>query len=201
MEGTFMSLINLYNQLKDCTSCEIRKGCTQVVPAIGNKEKPILMIIGEAPGQDEDVQGEPFVGKAGQLLREVLRETNILNRTNSLITNCLKCRPPKNKFPTGDIPSICFSRWLLKEIELAQPKRLLLLGSQALWYVGGMKGITTCRGQWYDFRGIRSLATYHPSYILRQEGEGKTQFRKTFESDIMEVAHEVQKLAQAVILR
>lgn len=101
------------------------------------------------------------------------------------------CRPPKNKFPTDETPSICVSKWLDKEIELAKPARMLLVGGQALKHVAGKKGITACRGQWYDVKGIRTMATFHPSYVLRQEGEGKNQFRSILERDVGEVALEV----------
>jgi DNA polymerase len=184
----------LYLRKKECTSCGLRSGCTQVVTGTGQTDSPILLVIGEAPGQDEDLAGEPFIGRAGQLLREVIRETKILNRHNTLISNVLGCRPPKNKFPTDESPSVCVSKWLLKEIEIAKPERMLLIGGQALWHVAGIKKITMARGQWYDIKGIRTMATFHPSYVLRCEGEGKMQIRKMMEEDVMEIATEVMQL-------
>lgn len=186
------TLPELYDRLVACTSCGVRKFCTQVVPATGCLTNPLLMVVGEAPGQQEDEEGEPFVGAAGEILREALRATNVLNRNNTLITNVLKCRPPKNKFPTDESASICISNWLWREIEIASPKRLLLLGNVPLKYVGGLDGITKHRGQWYTVRGIRTMATYHPSFILRTDRTGMLHHRNTFESDIKEVAAEIK---------
>jgi DNA polymerase len=188
------ALDKLYEDMKKCKSCGLRESCSQVVTAVGQTESPLLLLVGESPGQEEDTLGEPFVGKAGQLLREVIRETKVLNKNNTLISNTIHCRPPKNKFPSDEVASTCVSAWLLKEIELAKPERMLLIGSKALWYVARMEGITACRGKWYDIRGIRTMATFHPSYVLRCEGEGKTQIRKLMEQDIGDVAEEVQKL-------
>lgn len=184
----------LYEKMSACRACILRDGCTQVVLPAGNRYDPILMIIGDSPGQEEDLHGKPFIGQAGQLLRETLRETGIIKPTNTLMSGIINCRPPMNKFPTDDSPAICTSNWLLKEIELAHPKRLLLLGGQALKHVANMTGVTTNRGKWYDIRGIRTMATFHPSYVMRQEAEGKMQCRKVFESDIREVASEVGEI-------
>ncbi len=183
----------LYEEMVNCTSCKMRKSCTQVVTAAGQRKNPALMIIGEAPGQQEDEAGEPFVGAAGQSLRAVLRSTGILTRENTLITNVLKCRPPKNKFPTGDAADICVAKWLWEEIRLAAPKRILLLGSVPLEYVAGLEGITACRGQWYTIRGIRTLATFHPQFIFRKDNEGITHFRENWIKDIKEIAAEVEE--------
>ena len=184
-------LDDLYGEMKGCSLCKLRAGCTQVVTSIGCTDKPKVLIIGEAPGEDEDAEGEPFIGKAGQCLRNVLRDTGILNRSNCLITNTVKCRPPKNKFPSDDIAGICVGKWLLKEIELAKPERMILLGNTPLQFVANMTGITSCRGQWYSIRGIRTMATYHPSYVLRCDSSGRMMhIRNDFEHDIAEVADE-----------
>jgi len=189
-----MDLQALYREMLQCQACKLRAACTQVVPAEGCTESPLLLVVGEAPGADEDMEGRPFVGRAGQLLREVIRETGILNKRNTLISNVVMCRPPKNKFPTDKSPKICATKWLFQEIEMARPQRMLLLGSKALWHVAGMKGITENRGQWYNIRGVRTMATFHPSYILRCESEGKVQVRREFEDDIMEVAEEIKSI-------
>jgi len=188
----------LYSKMVGCTACKLRKCCMQVVPGTGQLEKPILMVVGEAPGQQEDEEGVPFVGEAGQILREALRETGILNPRNTMITNVVKCRPPKNKFPKDESAEICVSNWLWREIEIAQPKRMLLLGNVPLKYVTGMEGITAHRGQWYSVKGIRTMATFHPSYILRTDRDGTTHIRSTFEGDIKEVAGEVKELQDSV---
>jgi DNA polymerase len=185
------TLDQLYDEMLQCQACKLRGGCSRVVPAVGQRTSPAVMICGEAPGQQEDEQGEPFVGRAGEVLREVLRKVG-LNRSNTLITNVVKCRPPGNKFPTDDCPDICVSKWLSEEIRLAQPKRLILVGSKPLEYVAKLDGITKRRGQWITAQGVRSMATYHPSYVLRQENAGFMAYRDTFAADIAEVAKEVK---------
>ena len=190
-----MTLPDLIKEMKNCSACKLRGGCIQVVPPVGQYEKPSLLIIGEASGETEDETGEPFCGRAGQCLREVLRETKVINRKNTMISNVVKCRPPGNKFPKDECPDICISRWLWKEIELAAPKRILLLGGVPLKYVAGMDGITACRGQWYSVKGIRTMATYHPSYVMRCDQDDRLAFkRREFEGDISEMATEVAKL-------
>lgn len=189
-----MSIGDLYKEMASCNSCKLRAGCTQVVPGTGKIDSPILMIIGEAPGADEDEQGEPFVGMAGQVLRRALRATGVINRTNTLITNVVHCRPPANKFPTDESASICVGKWLANEILLAKPKRLMLLGNVPLKYVAGMTGITSHRGTWITAMGVRTMPTYHPSYIIRQDGQGDMRTRALWESDILEVAEEVRSL-------
>lgn len=191
-----MQIQEFYDEMKKCQACDMRKTCNQVVLADGCKEKPILMIVGESPGATEDEEGVPFVGDCGLLLRDVLRATKTLNKKNTIITNVLKCRPPGNKFPKGEHATVCVSKWLMKEIELLKPERLLLLGAVPLKYVGGMKGITSLRGQWYTMHGIRGLATFHPSYVMRQDSAGDIQTRSLFESDIFEIAKEIAQIQE-----
>jgi uracil-DNA glycosylase family 4 len=185
----------LYEEMKKCSLCKLRQNCLQVVPAIGNTTNPLLMIIGDAPSEKEDEEGEPFVGKAGFVLRDALRDTGIINRQNTVMTNTVKCKPPNNKFPTKDISTICFSRWLKQEIAIIKPKRMLLLGNVPLSYVLGLSKISTCRGTWYSYEGIRTMATFHPSYICRQDAQGDMDTREKWERDIMVVAEEIKKLA------
>ena len=187
------SLNELYIEMESCNSCILRSGCSQVITAIGQKNNPALLIIGEAPNQEEDAMGISLEGRTGQVLREAIKETGILNKSNTLISNVIKCRPPKNKFPKDESPSICTSLWLFKEIEEANPKRMLLLGSNALKYVAGLKGITAHRGQWLKVRGIRTMATFHPSYVLRCDSDGKMIIRQTFEEDMLDVAEEIKQ--------
>lgn len=184
----------LYSEMVGCSSCKMRAGCTQVVLGAGQLNKPLLLIVGEAPGQQDDEEGEPFTGAVGEILRVALRKTGIIKRTNSLITNVLKCRPPKNKFPKGEPAEICVTKWLWEEIKLAAPQRMLLLGGTALKYVAALDGITACRGQWYNIRGVRTMATFHPSFILRQNNTGLMSYGATFEDDIKQVALEMQTI-------
>jgi len=181
----------LYDEMKECKSCRLRESCSQVVVGTGSMT-PRLMIIGEAPGADEDREGEPFVGKAGMVLRDVLRRHHkTINRKTTLITNVLGCRPPRNKFPTDECPSICVSLWLDRAIEITRPERILLLGNSPLRHVAGLTGITSMRGNWVTCKGVRTLPTYHPSYVMRSDCQGWIQPREEFEGDIAEVAEEI----------
>jgi len=190
-----MSFTDLVKEMKNCSACKMRAGCIQVVTPTGQFDNPLLLCIGECPGEEEDEKGIPFIGKAGQCLRDVLRNTKILNQNNTSISNVLSCRPPGNKFPKDDCPNICVAKWLWKEIELLAPKRMLLLGGVPLKYVAGLDGITANRGKWYNVRGIRTMATYHPSYVLRCDNEiGGEVKRQAFEGDIAEVAAEIAVL-------
>src|SRR3990172_5659488 len=181
------TLDQLYAEMLQCQACKLRGCCDRVVPAVGQRTNPDVLIVGEAPGQAENDRGEPFIGRAGEVLREVLRKVG-LNRNNTLLSNVLKCRPAGNKFPNDDCPDICVSKWLSEEIKLGQPKRMILVGGKALEYVAKLDGITKRRGQWITAHGVRTMATYHPSYVLRQENAGFMSYRDTFASDIAEVA-------------
>lgn len=148
-----------------------------------------LMFVGEAPGADEDAQGEPFVGRAGQLLTRII-ETMGLSRKTVYIGNILKCRPdmpdgaPGNRKPTAEEMETC-SPWLLEQIELIQPKVLVALGGTAVeGLLGGKVAITRARGQWTTFKGIPLMPTFHPSYLLR--GNDVSKKRLVWE-DMLEV--------------
>jgi len=190
----------LYANMKECSACLMRKGCSQVVTYDGLLEDtPILLIVGECPGATEDQEGLPFVGDSGQILREALRESKTLFKNNTIISNVLKCRPPKNKFPKDkDIPRLCVSKWLDNEIKLIEPQRMLLLGNVPLQHVAGFTGITKARGQWITVKGIRAMATFHPSYVMRQMNSGDLEARELFFSDVALVAEEVGKLQEAL---
>ena len=188
--------MSIWDEMKSCNACKLRGQCNQVVLPCGNRENPILMAIGECPNNAEDEQGFPFVGRSGECLRTAFRQTG-LNRTNTIISYIIKCKPPGNKFPKDDCPDICVSKWLSEEIKLLQPKILLLIGSSALKYVAELEGITNLRGQWITVKGIRVLATYHPSYVLRKENEGYLSFKDVFMNDVVKVSEEVKKLAKS----
>lgn len=193
----FETIESLVAGMKGCSSCRLRGGCTQVVAPTGQINRPILLICGEAPGEQEDEEGTPFVGVAGQTLRDVLRRTEIINKSNTIITNVLNCRPPGNKFPKDQCPEICISKWFWEIVRLTAPERMLLLGSMPLKYVAGMDGITACRGQWVSIRSIRTMATFHPSYVMRKDNEGVMTIRDTFEKDINTIAAEVKEIEEA----
>ena len=149
-----------------CVKCrELARGRTHVVFGVGNRRAE-LMFIGEAPGADEDAQGEPFVGRAGQLLTKII-EAMGLRRDEVYIANVLKCRPPQNRPPLPDEVANCLP-YLLRQIELIQPKVIVALGATALRALLDIQiGITKMRGNWYTFRGIPIMPTFHPAYLLR----------------------------------
>ncbi|OGP72519.1 MAG: hypothetical protein A2W09_07020 [Deltaproteobacteria bacterium RBG_16_50_11] len=152
-------------ELGDCRRCKLHRGRRTIVFGEGNP-KATLMIIGEGPGSDEDVQGRPFVGKAGQLLTKIIQSIH-LQREDVYITNIVKCRPPQNRNPEPDEIQSC-NPFLLQQINSIQPRIICTLGtfaSQTL--LNTSVKITELRGKSYDQRGIRVFPTYHPAYLLR----------------------------------
>lgn len=158
-------------RVSECTGCELHAGRTQTVFGTGNRQADWL-VIGEAPGQDEDLQGEPFVGRAGQLLNAMLQAIG-LQRDEVYIANILKCRPPDNRDPKpGEVA--CCEPWLMRQIELIQPRMILAVGRIAAQnLLQSETPIGKLRGQVHRFRdtGIPLLATYHPAYLLRSPKE------------------------------
>ena len=172
-----------------CRACEVGNVYNCVVPSDGNKKNPTVLIAGEAPGADEVIALKPFVGKAGKLLRKTLNEFGY-RKTNSLITNTIPCRPEDNQFPKDSkLVDNCVYDWLQKEIEITKPKYILLIGATPTKFLLSMSGITKLRGQWFEYRGIPCMPTYHPSFVLRKQymAEGK-EIQKNFAQDIKTVA-------------
>lgn len=166
-----MDLDTLESAIRGCTACDLCESRTQAVPGVGNRNADLL-IIGEAPGQEEDRRGEPFVGRAGQLLDRMLAAID-LDRQTVYITNVLKCRPPKNRDPKPDEVQAC-SPYLRRQIELIEPKAILAVGriaAQQLLETG--ETIGRLRGRWHRFgpRDTPLLVSYHPAYLLRSPGE------------------------------
>jgi DNA polymerase len=160
-----LTLEEIRNQLGDCKRCRLYQGRRTIVFGEGNEEAK-LMIIGEAPGFDEDVQGKPFVGKAGQLLTRILQSIN-LKREEVYITNVIKCRPPQNRNPKPDEIKSCYP-FLIMQIQTISPKIICALGTfSAQTLLNTEAKITTLRGKIYDFKGIKVVPTYHPAYLLR----------------------------------
>ncbi|HEX7676653.1 MAG TPA: uracil-DNA glycosylase [Thermoanaerobaculia bacterium] len=148
-----------------CEKCKLSKSRTQVVYGIGNPNAD-LMFIGEAPGRDEDLQGEPFVGRAGQLLTDILKAMK-LTRDDVYIANVIKCRPPENRNPEPDELEACHP-YIQRQVEIIQPKVIVTLGRFALQSLTGKAyGISSARGQWLDYNGVKVMPTYHPAYLLR----------------------------------
>jgi uracil-DNA glycosylase len=159
------TLEDIWRDIGDCTRCGLCEGRTQVVNTFGNA-KARLMFIGEAPGVDEDAQGKPFVGRAGQLLTKIIEAIG-LKREDVLIGNVNRCRPPGNRQPTLEEAAIC-RPFLFREIAAVQPDVIVVLGNTALRnLLETREGISRVRGQFQDFHGIKVMPTFHPAYLLR----------------------------------
>jgi DNA polymerase len=156
----------------DCTRCRLHKqGRKQIVFGVGNPRAE-LMFIGEAPGADEDEQGEPFVGRAGQLLNNMIKAMG-LRREDIYIANIIKCRPPGNRTPERDECETC-SPFLMRQIEVIGPKAIVALGAIAAKTLLAINApMTELRGRWYEFRGTKLAVTYHPAYLLRDPRQKK----------------------------
>ncbi len=158
-------LRRIREDLGDCTRCRLCHGRTHLVYGVGDPAAR-LMFVGEGPGADEDARGEPFVGRAGQKLNEMIRAIG-LERERVYIANVVKCRPPDNRTPEADEIATC-SPFLFRQIEAIRPRAIVALGSPAAKTLLGTKeGITTLRGKWGAFRGIPVMPTFHPAYLLR----------------------------------
>src|ERR1700680_573728 len=158
--------------LGDCTRCRLSKqGRKQIVFGVGNP-KAELMFIGEAPGADEDQQGEPFVGRAGQLLNNMIKAMG-LRREDVYIANIIKCRPPGNRTPERDECETC-SPFLMRQIAAIQPKAIVALGAVAAKTLLAINApMSEFRGRWFDFRGTKLAVTYHPAFLLRDPRQKK----------------------------
>jgi uracil-DNA glycosylase len=156
----------------DCTRCVLHKqGRKQIVFGVGNP-KADLMFIGEAPGADEDMKGEPFVGRAGQLLNNMIKAMGV-QREDVYIANIIKCRPPGNRTPERDECDTC-SPFLLRQIEVIKPKAIVALGAIAAKTLLAINApMSELRGRWYDFRGTKLAVTYHPAFLLRDPRQKK----------------------------
>ncbi len=159
------SLERICGDLAGCTRCKLHRQRNKIVFGVGNPHAE-LVFVGEGPGHDEDVQGIPFVGRAGQLLTQMIIAMGI-SRDQVYIANVVKCRPPENRTPEKDEIATCMP-FLLRQLTEINPKVIVCLGSvaaQALLKTN--KSISHFRGQWFDFRGAKLMATYHPAYLLR----------------------------------
>jgi DNA polymerase len=155
----------------DCTRCRLHKGRTKLVFGVGNVNADI-MFVGEGPGADEDAQGEPFVGRAGQLLNNMITAMGI-KREDVYIANIVKCRPPGNRTPEKDECDTC-SPFLMRQIEVVKPRVIVALGAVAAKNLLAINdSMANLRGRWYDFRGSKLLVTYHPAYLLRDPRQKK----------------------------
>lgn len=167
------SLDALRGVIGDCRRCRLHGARTNVVFGVGDP-KARIVFVGEGPGQDEDLRGEPFVGRAGQLLTDIIEKGMRLRREDVYICNVVKCRPPQNRNPEPDEVATC-SPFLFRQIELVGPEVLVTLGKFAAQALLSTKTpITQMRGRWQEFRGIPVMPTFHPAYLLRNPAEKKT---------------------------
>ncbi len=157
----------LYELARSCTRCRLRATCQQVVFGSGSIESKI-MFIGEGPGRDEDMQGEPFVGRAGQLLDKILNAADF-ERSKVYICNVVKCRPPDNRLPNPDEVKEC-GKFLEAQIRLIKPRIIVCLGALASQVVIDPRArISGIRGKWFTRQGVKIMATYHPAALLRNQ--------------------------------
>ena len=170
--ATALTLTEIREDIGDCTRCKLATlGRRQVVFGVGNPAAD-LMFVGEAPGADEDVQGVPFVGRAGQLLTKMI-EAMGFTRADVYIANVVKCRPPENRNPEPDEIASC-EPFLFKQIESIKPKVIVALGSfAAKTLLKTQDPISRLRGRVYDYHGAQLVPTFHPSFLLRSPGQKK----------------------------
>ena len=165
------TLIAIQNDIGDCKRCRLHEGRNKIVFGVGSERAP-LVFVGEGPGADEDAQGIPFVGRAGQLLTQMIegtakKEGIALTREDVYICNVVKCRPPGNRTPEPDEMEIC-GQFLYRQLMTIRPKAICALGGTAARALTAHKeGVTKLRGKWLQWRDIPVMVTYHPSYLLR----------------------------------
>ena len=165
------TILKIVEDIGDCQRCRLSKGRNKIVFGVGNPAAP-LVFVGEGPGADEDAQGIPFVGRAGQLLTQMIentakREGIALSRADVYICNVVKCRPPENRTPEPDEMEIC-GQFLARQLAAIHPKAICVLGGTAARALTGHKeGVTKMRGKWFQWREVPVMVTYHPSYLLR----------------------------------
>lgn len=166
------TLAAVREELGECARCKLHTKRTQIVFGVGNPDAD-LVFVGEAPGADEDLQGEPFVGRAGQLLTKII-EAMGMKREDVYICNIIKCRPPNNRTPEADEILAC-QPFLLKQLRAIGPRFICALGGPAAQTLLKTKEpISRLRGRFFDFHGIPLLPTFHPAYLLRNPHEKKT---------------------------
>lgn len=179
----------IQEEIGDCRRCPLHAGRQKIVFGVGNPEAK-LVFVGEGPGADEDAQGIPFVGRAGQLLTQMIEGTASkegipLTRQDVYICNVVKCRPPGNRTPEPNEMEIC-GQFLFRQLLAIRPKAICALGGTAMKALLGLEGITKRRGTWYKWRDLPVMVTYHPSYLLRPYNQNAK--REAWE-DLKKVLH------------
>lgn len=175
-------------EVSECRKCRLWESRTQTVFGGGNPNAD-LVFVGEAPGENEDLQGIPFVGRAGQLLTDIVEKGMKMSRQDIFICNVLKCRPPDNRDPRPDEKEACLP-YLLRQLEMIKPKVICALGGHAAkTLLKTEESVGRLRGKWHFYQGIPVRVTYHPSYVVRSEREParyKADKRRVWE-DIQEI--------------
>ena len=180
------TVAEIHDFIGDCTRCRLCEGRTKIVNSTGNFQAR-LMFIGEAPGADEDAQGVPFIGRAGQLLTKIIESIG-MKREDVFIGNINRCRPPQNRAPQADEVATC-KPFLLREIAVVRPEIIVVLGNTATQNLLDTKvGITKLRGNFQDYFGVKVMPTFHPAYLLRDPSKK----RETWE-DMKKVRDELAK--------
>lgn len=170
--GQPMTLESIREEIGDCTRCKLHKGRNTIVFGEGDP-KAAIVFVGEGPGFEEDQQGRPFVGAAGQLLTDIIEKGMKIKRAEVYICNIVKCRPPNNRNPEPDEVEACIG-FVKQQIRAIKPKVIVTLGNVPTQNLLGTKqGITRMRGVWQEYEGIPVMPTFHPSYLLRSPGEKK----------------------------
>ncbi len=181
------TLEELRDFIGDCQRCKLAPGRINLVFGVGNP-KAELMFVGEGPGADEDERGEPFVGRAGQLLTDIIERGMRMRRQDVYICNVVKCRPPGNRNPEPDEVAAC-EPFLMRQIEIVQPRVIVGLGTFAVQSLLKVKTpISKMRGRWHEVRGIRMMPTFHPAYLLRNPAD-----KRLVWADIQEVMRALGK--------
>ena len=181
------SFEELEESIKDCKKCKLYNNRNNIVLGCGNKNAKI-MFIGEGPGADEDIQGEPFVGKAGKLMNQAFKGVGI-KREDVYICNVVKCRPPMNRNPEADEIKECLD-YLRTQVMLVKPQIVVLLGSIALKAILGEEySITKARGKWVSQKNIEYMPTFHPAALLRDESK-----KINFWNDLKEVVRRSKEI-------
>ena len=163
--------MELEERVKNCKECKLCETRTNTVFGQGNRDSGVVLI-GEGPGEDEDLQGLAFVGKAGQLLTQIL-EAGKISRDDVFIMNIVKCRPPENRTPTAEEMAKC-SQHLEAQLALLRPMIVVCLGNTPMkWLLQTTEGISKIRGKWFDWRGAKLMPMFHPSYLLRNQSRAK----------------------------
>jgi DNA polymerase len=194
--GSYDSLDTLAEDCRRCQRCDLAKSRNKVAVSRGNPDADVL-IIGEGPGQQEDLTGLPFVGPAGQMLDRVLASVKLDPETDVFVLNAVKCRPPGNRVPTPEEMAAC-RPYLVEQIRLSNPKMILVSGGTAAKaLLGETRGITKIRGEWVEWEGRPVMPIFHPSYLLRNQSREKGGPKWLMWQDIQEIRRKLDEIQSA----